>query len=253
MNFLRKEVQGARTGFGPQHNFRKNNAPVECVIQSDLATASALVSLDSGKRPLCIFCDKKHPSEKCFAAKKMALNDKQRILLKKGACFTCLKKAGHLSKFCHLKNNINCTQCNNSHFEIMCSKLEKENVSPENSLSNCGRSDAVFLQTLCVIVKLQGLKERVRALIDSASQSSYISERLVNQSAVQPLRTETVCHALFGGNQTDPKPHWLFSVEVSELRGMYTCNFEVLSERKIWGLVPKINNQNILKELRGKI
>ncbi|GFX86555.1 uncharacterized protein TNCV_3728241 [Trichonephila clavipes] len=53
MNFLRKEVQGeemvqlARTGFGPQHNFRKNNASVECVIQSELATASALVSLDS--------------------------------------------------------------------------------------------------------------------------------------------------------------------------------------------------------------
>ncbi|GFW80505.1 DUF1758 domain-containing protein [Trichonephila clavipes] len=69
---------------------------------------------------------------------------------------------------------------------------------------------------------------------------------------VQPLRTETVCHALFGGNQTDPKPHQVFSVEVSELRGMYTCNFEVLSERKICGLVPKINDQNILKELRGK-
>ncbi|GFT06891.1 uncharacterized protein TNCV_3112641 [Trichonephila clavipes] len=54
MNFLRKEVQGeemvqlARTGFGPEHNFRKNNAPVECVIQSELTTASALVSLDSG-------------------------------------------------------------------------------------------------------------------------------------------------------------------------------------------------------------
>ncbi|GFX52788.1 uncharacterized protein TNCV_3719781 [Trichonephila clavipes] len=53
MNFLRKEVQGeemvqlTRTGFGPQHNFRKNNAPVECVIQGELATASALVSLDS--------------------------------------------------------------------------------------------------------------------------------------------------------------------------------------------------------------
>ncbi|GFX73252.1 hypothetical protein TNCV_3537751 [Trichonephila clavipes] len=53
MNFLRKEVQGeemvqlARTGFGPQHNLRKNNAPVECVRQSELATASALVSLDA--------------------------------------------------------------------------------------------------------------------------------------------------------------------------------------------------------------
>ncbi|GFY63398.1 hypothetical protein TNIN_427671 [Trichonephila inaurata madagascariensis] len=108
MNFLRKEVQGeemvqlARTGFGPQHNFRKNNAPVECVMQNELATASDLVSLDS----------------------------------------------------------------------------EKENVRSENSLSNCGRSDAVFLQTLCVVVKLQGVKKRVRALIDSGSQSSYKSERL---------------------------------------------------------------------------
>ncbi|GFV11160.1 DUF1758 domain-containing protein [Trichonephila clavipes] len=152
MNFLRKEVQGeemvqlARTGFGPQHNFRKNNAPVECVIQSELATVSALVSLDSGG------------------------------------------------------------------------------------------------------------EKKVRALIDSGSQSSYISERLVNQSGVQPLRTETVCHAFFGGNQTDPKPHRVFSVEVSKQRGMYTRNFEVLSERNICGLyiVPKINDQNILKELRGK-
>ncbi|GFX11763.1 DUF1758 domain-containing protein [Trichonephila clavipes] len=145
MNFLRQEVQEeemmqlARTGFEPQHNFRKNNAPVECVIQSELAAASAL-----------------------------------------------------------------------------------------------------------------GVKKRVRALIDSGSQSSYISERLVNQSAVQPLSSETVCHALFGGNQTDPKLHQVFSVEVSELRGMYTCNFEVLSGRKIYGLVRKINDQNILKELRGK-
>ncbi|GFS55684.1 DUF1758 domain-containing protein [Trichonephila clavipes] len=143
MNFLRKEVLGdemmqlARTGFGPQHNFRKNNAPVECVRQSELASAL-------------------------------------------------------------------------------------------------------------------GVKKRVRALIDSASQSSYVSERLVNQSVVQPLRTETVRHAIFGGNQTDPKPHRLFSVEDSELRGMYTCNFEVLSERNICGLVPKISDQNILKELRGK-
>ncbi|GFY63697.1 integrase catalytic domain-containing protein [Trichonephila inaurata madagascariensis] len=50
MNFLRKEVQGeemvqlACTGFGPQHNFRKNNVPVKCVIHNELATASALVS-----------------------------------------------------------------------------------------------------------------------------------------------------------------------------------------------------------------
>ncbi|GFX77428.1 uncharacterized protein TNCV_2956261 [Trichonephila clavipes] len=56
----------------------------------------------------------------------------------------------------------------------------------------------------------------------------------------------------FRGNQTDPKPHRVFSVEVSELRGTYTCNFEVLSERKVCGLVPKVNDQNILKELRGK-
>ncbi|GFX72934.1 DUF1758 domain-containing protein [Trichonephila clavipes] len=175
MNFLRKEVQGeemvqlARTGCGPQHNFRKNNAPFECVIQSELAIALA---------------------------------------------------------------------------------LKRKMLDPR---INCGRSgDAVFLQTLCVVVKLQGVKKRVRALIDSASQSSYISERFINQSAVQPLRTETICHTLFGGNQTDPKPHQVFSVEVSELRGMYTCNFEVLSERKICGLVPKINDQNILKELRGK-
>ncbi|GFX71990.1 uncharacterized protein TNCV_3330941 [Trichonephila clavipes] len=88
--------RGARRGdgathpnwsFGPQHNFRKNNASGECVIQSELATTSALVILDSGKRSLCIFCDKgtalvspTHPTwRNSIGAPKTPIHSKDRV------------------------------------------------------------------------------------------------------------------------------------------------------------------------------
>ncbi|GFU06108.1 DUF1758 domain-containing protein [Nephila pilipes] len=153
---------GGFTPKEPHYNVKKDT-PLVNKVNRDLATASALVSLDSGKRfNNCIFCEKSHPSEKCFTAKKMSLDDKRKVLIKKGACFSCLKRANHLSKFCNFKRKLKCSLCNNngnnSHFEIMCPKQEKEIIcKADNSLSNCSRSECVVLQTLYVFFRCQGL------------------------------------------------------------------------------------------------
>ena len=61
----------------------------------------------------------------------------------------------------------------------MCTKQEKINdkkcISKESSLSNCDRSETVFLQTLPVLIRCQGSEKIIRAIIDSGSQSSYVS------------------------------------------------------------------------------
>ncbi|GFV49947.1 DUF1758 domain-containing protein [Trichonephila clavipes] len=103
MTFLRLEVQGeemvrlAKSGFGTP--IRKRDSSTERVKPTELMTASALASSEksSGKKiNNCVFCEKYHPSENCFNARKMSLNAKRQLLLKKGACFICLNRSGHL-------------------------------------------------------------------------------------------------------------------------------------------------------------
>ncbi|GFX36771.1 uncharacterized protein TNCV_5036071 [Trichonephila clavipes] len=83
----------------------------------------------------------------------------------------------------------------------MCSEKEmKTKLFPksESSLSNSCKSKTVFLQTLCVIIRCQGQEKLIRAVIDSGSQSTYVSENVITHLKALPLRSKTVIHALFG-------------------------------------------------------
>ncbi|GFU44654.1 DUF1758 domain-containing protein [Nephila pilipes] len=252
-------VNLARIGFASHQNPRRKEFQNEQLKQSgESSTASALVSLQKPGKKDCIFCDKSHSSEKCYLAQKMTLTAKQKILLEKGACFSCLKIAGHISKFCNVKNQIKCPKCNNHHFELMCPEprkiIEPKSFVPrsENSLSNCSRSETVFLQTLCVLIRCQGQEKIIRAVIDSGSQSSYVSQKIMTQLKAFPLRTENVIHALLGGDETEPKSHKVFAIEVSSLNRVFSCGFEAFSEKKICGFIPRIENDEILNELKRK-
>ncbi|GBM81922.1 hypothetical protein AVEN_71179-1 [Araneus ventricosus] len=108
--------------------------------------------------------------------------------------------------------------------------------------------------TASALVSLQtpGKQELIRVVMDSGSQSSYISEKIITQLKASPLRTETVIHALFGGKETKPTYHEVFPVEVSNLNRAFSCSFEVLSEKTICGFIPRIENKQILNELKRK-
>ncbi|GFV05374.1 DUF1758 domain-containing protein [Trichonephila clavipes] len=99
-----------------------------------------------------------------------------------------------------------------------------------------------------------GQEKLIRAVIDSGSQSTYVSENVITHLKALPLRSETVIHALFGGSETKPKKHDIFPVGVSNLNKTYTCSFEALSEKMICGFIPKIEDKQVLNELnREKI
>ncbi|GFT72658.1 uncharacterized protein TNCV_755671 [Trichonephila clavipes] len=89
-------------------------------------------------------------------------------------------------------------------------------------------------------VKSSDQERKVRVLIDTACENSYISERVTSILKATPLREETIIHSLFGGNETKPKHHSVYSIEVSDLKRSYACCFEVLSEKKICGFISKI-------------
>ncbi|GFV15767.1 DUF1758 domain-containing protein [Trichonephila clavipes] len=72
------------------------------------------------------------------------------------------------------------------------------------------------------------------------------------KSSGHSLREETIIHSLFGGNETKPKHHSVYSIEVSDMIRSYACCFEVLSEKKICGFISKIEDKHILNELKNK-
>ncbi|GFW59027.1 uncharacterized protein TNCV_2831331 [Trichonephila clavipes] len=101
-------------------------------------------------------------------------------------------------------------------------------------------------------VKSSDQERKVRVLIDTACENSYISESVTSILKATPLREETIIHSLFGGNETKPKHHSVYSIEVSDLKRSYACCFEVLSEKKICGFISKIEDKRILNELKNK-
>ncbi|GFX67028.1 DUF1758 domain-containing protein [Trichonephila clavipes] len=141
----------------------------------------------------------------------------------------------------------------------MCPKLNKNydqklcSIKTENSLSsNCNRKQNIYFQTLCVFIRIKDQERKVRVLIDTACENSYISESVTSILKITPLREETIIHSLFGGNETKPKHHSVYSIEVSDMIRSYACCFEVLFEKKICGFISKIEDKYILNELKNK-
>ncbi|GBM37179.1 hypothetical protein AVEN_14953-1 [Araneus ventricosus] len=197
--FLQREVRSeemmllARSGFKNKH-CRRKEVSIVSEKQAGPPTAAALVSLSSpGKRNSdCIFCNGRHPGFKCFDARKLTRQERLNILLKKIACFICLDKPGHISKFCDKKSRIICKLRCDPHYEIMCKRYNSKNAqnnmdvgdhSPnsEVALSNGGRGRKVYLQTLEVVIRGQGREKRIRLVFYSGSMSSHISDRIIKK------------------------------------------------------------------------
>ncbi|GFX49243.1 putative RNA-directed DNA polymerase from transposon X-element [Trichonephila clavipes] len=258
--FLRNEVQSeemiklARTELGASRVSHPRSHP----DKADCSTAAALVNFqdNSGRRNFrCIFCDKPHNSSECFSARKLPLEEKRKLLVQKHACFRCLK-TGHVSRSCKYK--VKCLSCDKNHYTIMCAYKESAKSNDENTvvsssvLSNQSVNETVYLQTLVLRIEHNGKELKVRTILDSGSQKSYISERVIKVLQLRPRSKQTVFHGLFGGRETSPHSHLVFDVYLKNFEDTYAHSIEVLSQKKICGFVPKIVHIHTLQELKEK-
>jgi len=127
----------------------------------------------------CVFCSGPHPSDACFKAQKMSIEEKRNLANRKGCCFAYLTN-GHIKRRCRAV--LKCILCEGKHVSVMCPNVEKASetkVEPvvESSLPNVNGSQ-VFLQI--TMVKLRGAHEKkIRVLLDPGSQRSYIKKNVV--------------------------------------------------------------------------
>ncbi|GFY52825.1 putative RNA-directed DNA polymerase from transposon X-element [Trichonephila inaurata madagascariensis] len=127
----------------------------------------------------------------------MPIEDKRKLLAQKHACFRCLK-IGHVSRSCKYK--VKCLSCDKSHYTIMCADRESAKSNDENTvvsssvLSNQSViNETVYLQTLVLKIEHNGKELKVRTILDSGSQKSYISERVI-KLLKRPKSKQTIVH-----------------------------------------------------------
>lgn len=179
--------------------------------------------------PTCCYCRQPHSSIECTTVS--SVSARRQILRTSGRCFNCLRK-GHLSRNCRSPRR--CQKCNGRHHSSICEGRSLERTpaavdqlslaQPTNASLNpeappfttvptssnlCTNGmKAVLLQTARASVYNPAQPHRsirVRVLLESGSQRSYISERAKGQLALQPTEEEHLCIAAFGSTREGPK------------------------------------------------
>ncbi|XP_076037766.1 uncharacterized protein LOC143023138 [Oratosquilla oratoria] len=117
MKFLQTEIQRReRSEIFKDLSMEKSNAPQD-IERRKVSSASALqTSAEEGSQQ-CVFCHKRHKSEKCNQILRLDILRREEKVKSLGLCFKCLVR-GHMSKDC--RGKVKCAQCSGYHNVLFC-------------------------------------------------------------------------------------------------------------------------------------
>lgn len=154
----------------------------------------------------CAKCSSEHPIHLCEDFKKMDLQCKRELVQKAKLCYNCLRSS-HSVKNCASKSVCRTVGCKQRHHTLLCAKAEnssdqrdeqgepKEQVQPLQGSGEVVNSlvvqvpnplkETFVLPTALINVKaVNGGFLKFRALIDSGSGASLITEACVNKLGI---------------------------------------------------------------------
>lgn len=250
LKFIKQEVENDEKIYLATSSFEKRK------LQHDFSDRKVptAVGMFNSKVKKCAFCKENHVINSCEAAKSMDVEKKKELLLKQGYCFICLKY-GHIARRCRVK--LECKNCKGRHETLMCSnkhenqeEKSQKTIIESESLSNSTTYNDVFLQTLVIWLIGKNKMKKVRALIDTGSQRSYICQNTAKELDHDIVGQEDLTHILFGGDQTENVRHNCYKIEVTNLDESYKCNFEVLDQSVICGNIIPVKNGPWMRNLK---
>ncbi|KAK9503547.1 hypothetical protein O3M35_010081 [Rhynocoris fuscipes] len=153
----------------------------------------------------CSLCEYFHPIYLCDIFKALAIPDREEHVRKLGLCFNCLKSSNHTSdkckssscKICSKKHNTMLHYANKKYFSSTSNNVQQNQPQQQSvqhqqfvqqhqqqvvaSTSNVGSKPTIVLSTAVVFVlDNRGAHHLCRVLLDSGSQSNFISEKAAN-------------------------------------------------------------------------
>ncbi|KYQ53596.1 hypothetical protein ALC60_00123, partial [Trachymyrmex zeteki] len=233
LKFLQLEVENeeridmALSGFGLSTEAEKTKkAKGKAESSKDEASASVLLVAKEQRKSVCVFCKASHESQVCESARKLTLEERKDMVEKENCCFNCLIR-GHVAQRCRSK--VKCSWCTRRHVLLMCPDiLRKDKVSTnkpdvnekavdDHNLTTFCETHDIYLQTLRVKL-VSGSRERiVRAVIDTASQHSYIRTDVAREVGYVSQGELEVTHSLFGGVKSKSEKHDMFRIRLKNL------------------------------------
>ena len=230
--------------------------------QKTLNKVPSAAGLFVGQAARCVFCEKQHSSSDCVSAQSMSLEKRRETLRSKNACFLCLKP-GHRAKMC--KAFLKCIFCSKRHAVLMCPDIsnrpeqssDREATSSDSVYAthfntNLECTNDVLLQTLQLFIKTDsGEVVRVRALLDPGSQRSYLLQSTARELNLNPHNSQNLRHVLFGGKEENLS-HVEYSISLTDGKSCTLENVNVLDQKQICGVIPRMPKGSWLKELKGK-
>ena len=259
MSFLQAEVDSearilmSKEGFDTQESTASSLFTHKKLTTEKRATSVYPAKVESRETEvgkLCLFCSKKHASQDCFKAQRRPYEEKKQVLVEKRACLICFK-IGHIAKFC--KTRLQCPVCKRRHYVVMCQNInnQAEKSTPESEpvkTPTCYSSKAnnILLQTLQVMAKCGNFTKKLRILLDSGSQFSYIAKGTASELKLLPVGYKNMVHCLFGGTETALTNHEEYLVTLQNLQNDYNFEFRVFSQDKICSQIPRIQTLHSL-------
>ncbi|XP_062713425.1 uncharacterized protein LOC134290324 [Aedes albopictus] len=177
------------------------------------AVANAATTASSRPNPpSCIACVEKHLLFQCPSFQGMAVGQRRELISQKRLCWNCFKSS-HIARNCDSKHT--CRHCHERHHSLLhqaaspskptsnpaVQQSNQPTIQPEISAgseipavevsipAHRTSPSTVFLSTVAVWIKDRfGKHHSARALIDSGSQSNFISKKLARRLCLKPER-----------------------------------------------------------------
>ncbi|UYV67872.1 hypothetical protein LAZ67_5002317 [Cordylochernes scorpioides] len=269
LDFLKAEVRSAQRLKFVEKGFRQEE-PYKRSYNDGTRTRSnfrpaTVSSLFGGRTNIkCFFCERtNHASHQCRSIMKISPGERNDKIRSAHLCFKCLRK-GHIQSQC--REQLECKNCGRNHLEVLCegnssnrlTKPGRENLKenapePIASLSSQACTGQVLLMTTVALLRGPNASRRVRILLDSGSQFSYIKQSLVWSIGIERKGEITIAKSLFGGNKIGEEKHGKFMLELENLGNKRdVIHIEALDQRKICDAIPPLPKGDWLEKLKIK-
>ena len=174
----------------------------------------------------CVGCyEATHPLYSCSSFAALSHENRLARVRKHNLCMNCLRQ-GHYASQC--KSTRRCEECHGKHHTLLhrdSSKAETKS-SPEASEADekrrvvnhhtNGRQESILLMTCQVIIRgPDGSTVQVRALLDSGSEASFITERMAQQLRLSRRREGPTVTCL-GGSTPQVRSKGLVNVQITD-------------------------------------
>ena len=204
----------------------------------------------------CPLCKKSHSILVCEQFKRQSTYDRFQTARSLKLCLNCLK-LGHYVNNC---KSSKCKTCRKSHHTMLhynkgsysataAQPNDTENAVQETSISNCTTQLALYSQTLLSTAEVEvydyrGNVHTTRALLDSASQSNFITESLANKLNL-PIHGSNVI--ISGIMRTSSKLNKCTAIKIASRNSKYNALLPCLILPRITDNLPQIPfNKNLL-------